>query len=280
VWLRPPRPQPLPSRTHSLCRPPAAAQASCSAPSWCARIRGAASAASPRALSPHVQRRPRTSPARPRPPQPPQPPPPNPPGALPHFQALRRPPPRAAPLPRDPADRRARRRRNRGRVHDAAGAPAARCPRRCRVCGACGAPPAALPRPLLRDPPRAPAPCVPTLAPPRRRSSRRCGSRSRRCCGPSTSCASGPRRVVGGAGNGGSARGPASTGPRLDKRAARAATRAEPPPPPQTQLRHPFPPLKATCIVSHVLVMDTLLPFLVPLRFSILAALVPKAILA
>jgi hypothetical protein len=69
--------------------------------------------------------------------------------------------------------------------------------------------------------------------------------------------------------------GPVLTSAPRGRRPARSL-----PPPPQTQLRHPFPPLKATCIVSHVLVMDTLLPFLVPLRFSILAALVPKAILA
>lgn len=35
---------------------------------------------------------------------------------------------------------------------------------------------------------------------------------------------------------------------------------------------------KATCLVSQVVITDTLLPFLVPLRFSILAALAPKAL--
>jgi hypothetical protein len=37
---------------------------------------------------------------------------------------------------------------------------------------------------------------------------------------------------------------------------------------------------KATCIVSTVIITDTILPFLVPVRFSILAAILPKAILA
>ncbi|KAI8473019.1 MAG: hypothetical protein J3K34DRAFT_412579 [Monoraphidium minutum] len=37
---------------------------------------------------------------------------------------------------------------------------------------------------------------------------------------------------------------------------------------------------KATMIVSHVMITDTLLPFLVPLRFSFLAAIIPKTLMS
>jgi hypothetical protein len=36
---------------------------------------------------------------------------------------------------------------------------------------------------------------------------------------------------------------------------------------------------KATCIVSKVIVMDTVMPWFVPLRFTFLAAILPKALM-
>jgi hypothetical protein len=37
---------------------------------------------------------------------------------------------------------------------------------------------------------------------------------------------------------------------------------------------------KSTCIVSQVLVMDTIMPWLVPLRFTFIAAILPKLAMA